>query len=107
MRTRRVIEVTIETRQVTIISRRQPAVSTWCASCAGEVEMVTAEQAAAAVGQSVRAIYRQVEQGHFHFTETAQGRVRLCLNSVLEVYPGAAPQAPAPSQTCLLTEGGE
>ena len=110
MRTRRIIEITIETRQVTIIRRRQPPVSAWCAACAEVVEMLTAEQAALVIGQSVRAIYRQVEQGRFHFNETAEGRVSLCLNSVLKVCnstAGAGPQAAPLGQTFLLTERGE
>jgi len=110
MRTRRVIEITIETRQVTIIRRRQSTVYAWCAACAEVVEMVTAEQAAVVLGQSVRAIYRQVEQGRLHFTETAEGRIRLCFNSVLkaaEASAGVAPQSPPYRQLNSLSERGE
>src|SRR5262245_17685863 len=108
MRTKRIIEITIETRQVTII-RRHPAVCAWCAACAEAVQMVTAEQAAVVLGLSVRAIYRQVEQGRFHFTETPEGWLRLCLNSVLQAAePAAGPTPPARllSQPYPLPERG-
>jgi prophage DNA circulation protein len=95
MRQRRVIEITVETRQITITRRRRPA-RAWCGACAAVVEMVTAEQAAEVAGTSERAVYREAEQGRFHFTETARGQLRLCLNSVLQVSGlavGAAPEA--------------
>jgi len=100
MRTRKVTEITVETRQVTII-RRHPAVRAWCHDCAAFVEMVTAEQAAVLTGQSVRAIYRQVELGRY-FNETTAGMIRLCHNSVVRAADstaGAAPQAGPPGQT--------
>jgi hypothetical protein len=56
--------------------------------------MVTAGQAAEVAGTSERAVYREVEQGRFHFTETARGQLRLCLNSVLNASGPAAALAP-------------
>jgi hypothetical protein len=94
MRIRRTTEVTVETRQVTVIRRRQPTAHAWCAACAAVVEMVTAEQAAILMSQSVRAIYRELERGRLHFSETAAGGVRLCLNSVLKVSDATSPDAP-------------
>jgi hypothetical protein len=54
----------------------------WCEACGATVEMVTAEQAAALAEVSTRAIYRQVESGQIHFTETADGQLFVCLNSL-------------------------
>ena len=44
--------------------------------------MLTAEGAAGAAGVSTRTIYRWVESGKIHFTETAEGRVLICLDSL-------------------------
>jgi predicted DNA-binding transcriptional regulator AlpA len=87
MRRKKVTEITVETRQITIIRRRQKTVCVWCAACAEEVEMVTPEQVAEVTGLSMRAIYQQVEQGRFHFIETAEGQMRLGLNSVRKTAP--------------------
>jgi hypothetical protein len=80
---KRVTEIMIETRQVTVRRHHATPLSAWCADCADTVQMLTAEQAAEISGLSVRAIYRQLEQGRFHLLESLDGQqIRLCLNSV-------------------------
>jgi hypothetical protein len=78
--TKRTTRITLETDEVLIV-RRRPAPG-WCEGCARQVEMLSPEQAAAA-GLSVRAVYRRVEVGRLHFTETPEGQVWVCLNSLL------------------------
>jgi excisionase family DNA binding protein len=45
--------------------------------------MVTPEEAVAVAGVGLRTIYRWVEEGRLHITETADGLFRICLNSLL------------------------
>ena len=45
--------------------------------------MLTPEQAAAVAGVTVRAVNRRVEDGSVHFLETADGRLLVCVNSLV------------------------
>jgi len=44
---------------------------------------VTADEAANLAGVTARTVYRWVEQGKVHFTETAAGKVLVCVNSLV------------------------
>jgi hypothetical protein len=44
--------------------------------------MITADEAAAFAGTSLRAVYSAVESGHVHFIETADGFLRVCMESL-------------------------
>ena len=46
--------------------------------------MVGAEAAAALTGLSQRAVFRLIEAGRLHFSETPRGAPLICLNSLLE-----------------------
>ena len=78
--------ITVETERVLIISRRAGrrvrASPAWCAECSASVEMVPPEVAAALARVSLRTIYRWVEADRLHFTETAEGALLICLNSI-------------------------
>ena len=77
------ILITIETERLILIDeRRRPGRATWCRACACEVWMVTVDEAAAVAGTSSRAIYQWVEARLIHFTETPEGRLFICLNSL-------------------------
>ena|SRR5438128_1421132 len=107
---KKITEITVETTQVTIIRRRGAPLCAWCTDCAETTPMITAEHAAELTGLSVRATYREVERGRFHFVESLEGWIRLCLNSVLKVSDltsGPAPQTSPRGQTFLLSEGSE
>jgi hypothetical protein len=76
-------EITVETETIVCLRRRSRAALTrWCPQCAAEVKLVTPEEAAAQSGLSLRAIYRKVEADRLHFSETADGRLFICLNSL-------------------------
>jgi hypothetical protein len=60
---------------------KQPLLA-WCPQCAAQVRMVTLEEAMPLTGRSLRAICREVEAGHLHFSETADGQLFICLNSL-------------------------
>jgi hypothetical protein len=75
--------ITVEQREITVLRRRRRVTQQWCDACAQQVEMLNPEQAAAVVSRSVRTIYRQIEAGQLHFSETPEGLVWVCLNSLL------------------------
>ena len=83
MRTKRRIEVTVETERVLRLCGRAVVVLTRCDACAQDVAMVRAEHAAAICRVSVRAIYRAVEDARLHHAETPDGYVLVCLDSLL------------------------
>ena len=82
-------EIKIEIERSLIISRSEGKALAWCAECAAQVRMLRPEDAAAAARVSVRTIYRWVEGGKLHFSETPEGpngpnaMLRICLNSLM------------------------
>jgi excisionase family DNA binding protein len=74
--------ITVETDRIILMSGRAARPVRWCAACAGEARMVTVDEAAALIGVSSRTIYQQVEADELHFTETPEGRLYICLNSL-------------------------
>ena len=82
MSTKRRTEITIETDRVFVLSRRRISVLTWCAACGERVTMITPDEAAITARVSSRAIYRWMEAERLHFTETADGFLLVCTNSL-------------------------
>ena len=76
-------ETTIETHEVWVIRKPRPARFSFCSECAAEAQMLTPEEAAGLARLSLRSIYRWVEDGRLHFTETPDGKLFICLNSLL------------------------
>jgi hypothetical protein len=85
---RKFTEILIETVETIIIRRRQgpaaTALTAWCAQCGRTVSLISPDTAAKLAGVSARAIYRQLEAGQLHFTETAD-ELLLCLDSVMRL----------------------
>lgn len=81
---KRRVEITVETSRVLLTRGRTVAVNTWCAPCGGRVRMLTPEEAARLVGGTLRSICRRVESGSVHFTETADGSLLICPDSLQE-----------------------
>jgi hypothetical protein len=77
-------KITVQTDRVLVIRRRRRGGLKWCESCAARVEMMNPEEAAAVSGLSLRAIFRLVEASRLHFTETAEGLLWVCFNSLLD-----------------------
>ena len=83
MKTRKRTEISIETHRQLVISRRRGSVIAWCPECAGQVKMVTPDEAAIVARVSSRTIYRWVEIQKLHFSETPEGLLLICLDSLL------------------------
>lgn len=82
VKTKKRTEISLETNQVFVVRSHRKKVQAWCPKCGESVSMVTADEAGIVTGVSTRAIYRWVEDGKLHFTETAEGFLLICSNSL-------------------------
>jgi hypothetical protein len=82
--TKRRIEITVERRRLIVLKRGRVSVLDWCGDCGEQVAMLTPDQAATIANVSSRTIYRRVEAGEMHYTETAEGFLLVCPNSIRE-----------------------
>ena len=80
--TKRRIEITVEKRRLVVLSRRNHSVNAWCGTCGEQVQMVTPDEAAQVCQVSTRTIYRHIETGRLHFTETERGFSLICVQSL-------------------------
>ncbi len=77
-------EFLIEINQTVVVSKIDSLVEAWCSSCAAEGQWVTPEHAAIISNTDTRSIYRRIEVGEVHFTESTDGPALVCLNSLFE-----------------------
>jgi hypothetical protein len=75
-------EIVVELDEVFVIRRRQTISFAWCRECAAQVQMLTPDQAATLAGFSSRFIYRCIEAGSLHFSETSHGHLLICQGSL-------------------------
>ena len=85
MKTGKRIEITIETHRVVVIRHPASSLEGWCEQCGAATRLVTPEVAAALIGLSRRAVYRMIETGQVHFTESPEALVSVCLESLTTV----------------------
>jgi hypothetical protein len=79
---KRVTRVTVKTERTFVFRSKNSMRAEWCGMCGLEVEMMSVEGVAQEVGMSELAIYKLVEARALHFSEDAEGRVLVCLNSL-------------------------
>jgi hypothetical protein len=82
MRRKRRTEITFQTKERLVLRQRRSPVRVWCEGCGQQTQMITAEAAAVVAGVSRRTIYRWAETEKLHFTETSDGLLLVCLNSL-------------------------
>ena len=70
----RTTEIKIESEEIYLLRRSRRPIRAWCAECEAVVQMVTPDEAANLAGVTARTVYRWIEQGKVHFTETAAGK---------------------------------
>ena len=80
MNRKRRVKITVENNLLVV--RRSSQTLVWCPECPARIQMITPEEAATLTGVSTRTIYRWVEVEHPHFTETSEGRLLVCPNSL-------------------------
>jgi excisionase family DNA binding protein len=83
MRTRKRTEITIETDRIVVLSRRKVSIVSWCRECNQRVQMVTVDEAASITGVTSRTMYRWADAEKLHFTETCEGRLLICRESLM------------------------
>ena len=82
MKKERRTEITLKTeRSISIKSSRE--LTAWCEQCSAQVQMFTPGQAALISGLTSREVYHRVEIGAVHFSETVEGLLLVCLDSLL------------------------
>ncbi|HEY0006107.1 MAG TPA: hypothetical protein VGB17_15110 [Pyrinomonadaceae bacterium] len=84
MKKTRRTKITVETERLLVVSRGRGQVDGWCEICRAEVRLVGVEEAALVAGLGQRAIFRRIESGRLHFTETSRGALLICLESLLQ-----------------------
>ena len=77
-------EITIETHRVLVVHRPKSSFLAWCAACAKQSQMITPVEAAVLARVSTHTISRWIEAEQIHFTETADGQMLVCFNSLAE-----------------------
>ena len=87
-------EITIETDRLLVVNHRRRNLTAWCEACRMEVRMVTVDEAAARINVPSLAIYHRVETGGLHFTETSDGLLLICFNSLLRIHDDTTARAP-------------
>ena len=80
-------EIVVETERLVVVARRfgSKRELQWCDSCDEGVDMMTTDHAAIAAHVTSRTIFRWAESGRVHSTETPDGLLVICPNS-LPVY---------------------
>lgn len=84
MKVRRRTEIVAETQEMVVLRRAGPEALAWCAGCGEHARMLTLDKAMALTGASSREIHRRLEAGEVHFTETTDGFVLMCMDSLLK-----------------------
>ena len=74
-------EITIETERMLFINRPRKVLG-WCAPCGAQAEMVPVDEAAILQRVDSRTIFHWVETERVHSSETANGLLLICLNSL-------------------------
>jgi hypothetical protein len=80
----RTTKVTIETERVFTFRNYERQQSGWCLECGAETQMATVAHAARQADLNELAIYQLLDGGALHFSEDADGRILVCLNSLLK-----------------------
>jgi len=85
--TRRRTKLVVETERMLIVRGHHTEMNNRCDRCGAEAKLVSPELAATLTGLSRRAVYRLIESGQVHFTESSQALVSICLQSLTTVKP--------------------
>jgi len=85
MKRRESIEGAAEKRQVVIINRPFVSPQKRCDRCTEPSGLITPDEAAALFDVSTRTIYRWLETGAIHFSETVGEGLLICLSSLAAI----------------------
>jgi len=82
--------ILIEEERFLKITLRSDGCLAWCTECGGQVNIVTAEEAAKIVRVSPRAIFALIEREAVHLQEFDEGWLAICMKSLLN-YISSSP----------------
>jgi hypothetical protein len=80
----RITKVTVETERTVIFRNSNGQQQGWCVTCDSEAQMTTVAGAAREASLSEFAIYQLLDARALHFREDADGRILVCLNSLMK-----------------------
>jgi hypothetical protein len=83
--TKRKTRITFESERLLVIRRPTSRAHRWCAACADDVQVVTAEDAAIVADRSMAAICCAIDEARLHAVENGDGLLLVCLNSLLKL----------------------
>ena len=83
--TKRTTRITFESERLLVIRQPSSRARRWCAACAEEVQVVTAEDAAIVADRSMAVICLAIDAAHLHAVEAGDGLRLVCLNSLLKL----------------------
>jgi len=81
MSKKRITKIKVETERI-VLSHRQHAAPAWRHACCAQIQRLKPEEATAIAAVTPRTIYRWIEAGMLHFTESPEGWLLICLNSL-------------------------
>ena len=76
------LDAPVQKREVVIVNRPFVSPQKSCDRCTEPSGMITPDEAAALCEVSTRTIYRWLESGAIHFSETASEGLLICLSSL-------------------------
>ena len=82
MKKTKTTEITFETDELFVIKRRDRSAYGRCEKCGAVVQMVNLAEAAS-IAQASKLTCGQIKARFLHSTETPDGQVLICLNSIL------------------------
>lgn len=77
-------EITVESYEVLVMSRRGSLRLSWCPSCRKNVAIISLDDACMS-GLSIEAIRRHAETGRIHLIDTVGGSSLICINSLIQI----------------------
>lgn len=78
MITRRRTTINVERHETLVIKASAMLRTAHCPECSDEVALISLNEAVRISGLSSRSVYRLIERGQIHFTETADGIGLIC-----------------------------
>jgi hypothetical protein len=78
------MEIVVEREQVLVIRKLDGGTPQYCPTCGNQSQMVSVDEAGSIAQRAARAIYRQVESGQAHFTETPDGNLLVFISYLLQ-----------------------
>jgi hypothetical protein len=86
MKRKKRMEIVVERDLVIVVRNLRGREAVWCAACGSLSRMASVDEAASIARATSREIYRSAEDGKTHSTETPDGRLLICLNSLFNSY---------------------